>query len=90
VRRFFRLRAVVLVCRFDDIGDELESGDVGPQRLERFRIGSLQTPHVFAMTPEELRVTWSIGERERLIRTFVDGRVELADDIAQDRLRDDE
>ena len=75
---------------FKHIGEELESGFIDPEPLERIGCGSLQPLHELVVTPENTGIAGAGGEGERPFGAVVDGWIELADDVVEDARRREE
>ena len=76
--------------RLEHISNELQRGNVSPQRLQRIRLSRLKPLHELAMSPEHTTVTRPGKKSERLVRMIVYRRVELAHDVVEHTRRNSE
>jgi len=77
------LDTTTLKCRLQHIRDKLQRRNISPQRLKRIHVCRFESLHQLTMTPENAAVTGTSEEPKRLIGMFVDGWIELANDVVE-------
>lgn len=76
--------------RLEHVRDELQRGNISPQRLQRIRLSRLEPLHELAMAPEHTTVTRPGKKSERLLRMIVYRGIELAHDVVEHTRRNSE